>query len=138
MLMKARVETKNLRHLETEGHTKRCCPKKKLDDVAAAATTDGHTPTNGIHHDPVSTAADAPPNVSAPTMAPQHAPPIASARPEKLPTKRRSSPPPGTYNLDPMQGASSGTSARFSNIFQYVATPGFLPTPGFKPPRKKN
>ncbi|QHO57116.1 uncharacterized protein DS421_3g79530 [Arachis hypogaea] len=60
-----------------------------------------------------------------------------NARPPKLTTKRMvsqpSSTPPATNVLvDPIQGASSGTATRLASFMKFV------PTPGFKPPRKKN
>ncbi|RYR19080.1 hypothetical protein Ahy_B03g063761 [Arachis hypogaea] len=59
-------------------------------------------------------------------------PPPPTKRPDKLPTKRRNSPPPVTASVDPMQGASTATSSRLANFLKFV------PTPGFKPLRKKN
>ncbi|RYQ99546.1 hypothetical protein Ahy_B07g087491 isoform A [Arachis hypogaea] len=56
----------------------------------------------------------------------------APSRPKKLPTKRRSSPPPQSIRVDPMQGASEATSFRLANFMKFVQTPGF------KAPRKKN
>ncbi|RYR74590.1 hypothetical protein Ahy_A02g009314 [Arachis hypogaea] len=56
----------------------------------------------------------------------------APLRRQKLPTKRRSSPPPQSIGVDPMQGASVATSSRLHNFMKFV------PTPGFKVPRKKN
>ncbi|RYR58065.1 hypothetical protein Ahy_A05g023746 [Arachis hypogaea] len=58
----------------------------------------------------------------------QEAPP---QRPSKLQTRRKSSPPSGLVTMDPLQGASSATSFRLANFLKFV------PTPGFKPPRKK-
>ncbi|RYR34663.1 hypothetical protein Ahy_A10g049646 [Arachis hypogaea] len=55
-----------------------------------------------------------------------------TTRPDKLPTKRKNSPSPVSASLDPMQGASAATSSRLANFLKFV------PTPGFKPPRKKN
>ncbi|XP_020959196.1 uncharacterized protein LOC110262966 [Arachis ipaensis] len=60
-----------------------------------------------------------------------------NARPPKLATKRMvsqpSSTPPATNVLvDPMQDASSGTATRLASFMKFV------PTPGFKPLRKKN
>ncbi|RYR11239.1 hypothetical protein Ahy_B05g079703 [Arachis hypogaea] len=50
----------------------------------------------------------------------------------KLQTRRRLSPPPsGPVTMDPLQGASSTTSFRLANFLKFV------PTPDFKPPRKK-
>ncbi|MED6116182.1 hypothetical protein PIB30_097784, partial [Stylosanthes scabra] len=57
--------------------------------------------------------------------------PEKSTRPEKLPLKRRATQPQLTPNMDPMQGASVGTARRMSEIIKLI------PTPGFKPPRKK-
>ncbi|RYR36783.1 hypothetical protein Ahy_A09g041741 [Arachis hypogaea] len=53
-------------------------------------------------------------------------------RPSKLSPRRRSSLPPTTPTVNPLQGASSATSSKFANLMQ------FIPMPGFKPPRKKN
>ncbi|RYQ94178.1 hypothetical protein Ahy_B08g089060 [Arachis hypogaea] len=62
----------------------------------------------------------------------QHSQEDAPARPAKLQTRRRSSTPPsGSVTMDLLQGASSATSFRLANFLKFV------PTPGFKPPRKK-
>ncbi|RYR07974.1 hypothetical protein Ahy_B05g075480 [Arachis hypogaea] len=62
----------------------------------------------------------------------QHSQEDPPARPSKLQTRRRSSTPPsGSITMDPLQGASSATSSRLANFLKFV------PTPGFKPPRKK-
>ncbi|RYR31774.1 hypothetical protein Ahy_B01g056676 [Arachis hypogaea] len=65
-------------------------------------------------------------------LAPKVAPlvPIQPTRPNKLPPKRRSQHSTAA-NMDPMQGASSGTAARLAGVMRFV------PTPGFIPPRKK-
>ncbi|RYR24996.1 hypothetical protein Ahy_B02g058621 [Arachis hypogaea] len=52
-------------------------------------------------------------------------------RPAKLPARRRSPPTTSSTALDPMKGASSATASRFTNFLKFV------PTPGFKHPRKK-
>ncbi|RYR27678.1 hypothetical protein Ahy_B01g051705 [Arachis hypogaea] len=52
-------------------------------------------------------------------------------RPVKLPTRRRSSPPPSSVTVNPLQDASSGTTSRMASLMKFV------PTPGFKAPRKK-
>ncbi|RYR02730.1 hypothetical protein Ahy_B06g081541 [Arachis hypogaea] len=59
---------------------------------------------------------------------------ITKSRPDKLPPKRKSSVSPTSAHepVNPMQGASSGTAARLGSILK------FIPTPGFKAPRKKN
>ncbi|RYR30938.1 hypothetical protein Ahy_B01g055725 isoform A [Arachis hypogaea] len=54
-----------------------------------------------------------------------------ATRPAKLPTRRRSPPTTPSTALDPMKGASSATASRFTNFLKFV------PTPGFKHPRKK-
>ncbi|RYR29599.1 hypothetical protein Ahy_B01g054039 [Arachis hypogaea] len=56
----------------------------------------------------------------------------APPRPQKLPTKRTSSPPPQSIGVDPTQGASVATSSRLHNFMKFV------PTSGFKVPRKNN
>ncbi|XP_057740558.1 uncharacterized protein LOC130957732 [Arachis stenosperma] len=58
---------------------------------------------------------------------------ITNSRPDKLPPKRKSSISPTSANapINPMQGASSGTATRLGSILK------FIPTPGFKAPRKK-
>ncbi|MED6105894.1 hypothetical protein PIB30_000022 [Stylosanthes scabra] len=61
----------------------------------------------------------------------QQAPAAPATRRDNLPTKRRSSPTPFVC-FDPMQVARAGTSARSGNIVEFV------PTLGFKPPKKKN
>ncbi|RYR60209.1 hypothetical protein Ahy_A04g017277 [Arachis hypogaea] len=52
-------------------------------------------------------------------------------RPTKLPARRKSSPPPSSVTVNPLQGASSGTTSRMASLMKFV------PTPGFKTPRKK-
>ncbi|RYR07325.1 hypothetical protein Ahy_B05g074657 [Arachis hypogaea] len=59
-------------------------------------------------------------------------PPPPTKRPDKLPTKMKNSPPPVTASVDPIQGASAVTSSKLENFLKFV------PTPGFKPPKKKN
>ncbi|RYR60970.1 hypothetical protein Ahy_A04g018062 [Arachis hypogaea] len=62
--------------------------------------------------------------------APPRPPPTKG--PDKLPTKRRNSPPLVTASVDPMQGASATTSFRLADFLKFV------PTPEFKPPKKRN
>ncbi|XP_072075044.1 uncharacterized protein [Arachis hypogaea] len=59
---------------------------------------------------------------------------ITKSRPDKLPPKRKSSNSPTSAHapVNPMQGASSGTAARLGSILK------FIPTMGFKAPRKKS
>ncbi|RYR73108.1 hypothetical protein Ahy_A02g007418 [Arachis hypogaea] len=53
-------------------------------------------------------------------------PPQQVTRPDKLQSKRKK-----IFNVDPMQGATSGTAARLAEFMTFV------PTPGFKPPTTK-
>ncbi|XP_016191672.2 uncharacterized protein LOC107632514 [Arachis ipaensis] len=53
-------------------------------------------------------------------------------RPSTLSPRRRSSPLATSVPVNSMQGASSGTATRLVNYMK------FIPTPGFKAPRKKN
>ncbi|RYR10735.1 hypothetical protein Ahy_B05g079213 [Arachis hypogaea] len=53
-------------------------------------------------------------------------------RPSKLSPRRKSSLPGTSPTVNPLQGASSATATKFANVMK------FIPTPGFKPPRKKN
>ncbi|RYQ87493.1 hypothetical protein Ahy_B09g095011 [Arachis hypogaea] len=52
-------------------------------------------------------------------------------RPGKLPLRRRSPTPTGSASFNPMEGASEATAARLANFLKFV------PTTGFKPPKKK-
>ncbi|RYR51335.1 hypothetical protein Ahy_A06g026354 [Arachis hypogaea] len=56
----------------------------------------------------------------------------APSRPKKLPTKRRTSPPPQSIRMDPMLEASEATTFRLANFMKFV------PTLSFRAPRKKN
>ncbi|RYR32878.1 hypothetical protein Ahy_A10g047403 [Arachis hypogaea] len=149
-----------------KGHTKRGCKKKRADELAAAVTkskivpnestpaseamnTTNVTPqvdeappgvvvqnhaqvevTDNLPPPPVATEIDlSQPNYG---VTQDKAPPLPpTTRPDKLLTKRRNSPSPVTASVDPMQGASAATSFRLANFLK------FIPTPGFKPPRKK-
>ncbi|MED6117097.1 hypothetical protein PIB30_106750 [Stylosanthes scabra] len=55
----------------------------------------------------------------------------SGTRPGKLPLKRRVTQPQAPAIMDPMQGASAGTARRMSEVIKQI------PTPEFKPPRKK-
>ncbi|XP_057747864.1 uncharacterized protein LOC130967058 [Arachis stenosperma] len=145
-----------------KGHTKRGCPKKRAADITqaladAAAAAAKTKPTEQAHTEaPPDAPAPAPPEApsqaapEAPAQPPapveidlsqqnysdaqqsQHSQEDPPARPSKLQTRRRSSTPPsGSITVDPLQGASSATSSRLANFLKFV------PTPGFKPPRKK-
>ncbi|RYR33910.1 hypothetical protein Ahy_A10g048582 [Arachis hypogaea] len=160
MLMRATVVIRKLnlvkpftcRYCGVKGHTKRGCSKKRLDEVAAAvaaakaaadkAKTNAAPSASEVGPQPQIAAApaDEPPAVEIDISQPNYkgsqdiagpaAPP--PSRPQKLPTKRRSSPPPQSIAVDPMQGASVATSSKLHNFMKFV------PTPGFKAPRKKN
>ncbi|RYR28081.1 hypothetical protein Ahy_B01g052186 [Arachis hypogaea] len=127
-------------YCDTKGHTKRSCSHKKADDIASAlaATTAavvasskvanvGVIPgtTNAVTSNPQpgeveANTLDAPlENVTRPP------PPQQLTRPEKLPPKKK------TSKVDPMQAASSGIAAHLAEFMKFV------PTLGFKPPRKK-
>ncbi|RYQ92466.1 hypothetical protein Ahy_B09g098700 [Arachis hypogaea] len=144
---------------KSKGHTKRGCPKKRAADVAqaladAAAKTKPtkQAPTQAPPDAPAQDPPEAPSQVApeAPAQPPapveidlsqpnysdaqqsQHSQEDPPARPSKLQTRRRSSTPPsGSITVDPLQGASSATSSRLANFLKFV------PTPDFKPPRKK-
>ncbi|RYR55614.1 hypothetical protein Ahy_A06g030796 [Arachis hypogaea] len=150
------------RYCGVKGHTKRGCSKKRLDEVAAAvaaakaaadkakskaaseAGPQPHTAASAsqVGPQPHTAAApvDKPPaveiEISQPNYEGSHdiigsaAP--APSMPDKLPTKRRSSPPPQSICVNPMQGANEATSFRLANFMKFV------PTPGFRAPRKKN
>ncbi|RYQ83071.1 hypothetical protein Ahy_B10g101685 [Arachis hypogaea] len=134
--------------------------KKRADDVAAAlaaaatvvaAAKSKTTPTRSTPAaaEASNTANELPQVVEAPSGAVDAAeidlsqqnhggtqdealPAPTTKKPHKLPTKRRNSPPPITAYVDPMQGASVATSSRLVNFMKFV------PTPGFKAPRKKS
>ncbi|MED6135448.1 hypothetical protein PIB30_046538 [Stylosanthes scabra] len=55
---------------------------------------------------------------------------VQPPRPPKLQARRMSFPPPNSVSVDPMRGASRGTSSRMESFMRHV------PTPGFKPPRQ--
>ncbi|RYR02557.1 hypothetical protein Ahy_B06g081352 [Arachis hypogaea] len=141
-----------------KGHTKRGCLKKRATDVvqaltdAAAAAAAVAAKTKPTEQAPT----QAPPDV--PAQAPPEAPFKLLQKPllshlhqlrltspsqttpmhnspnivKRIHLQRRSSTPPsGSITVDPLQGASSATSFRLANFLKFV------PTPGFKPPRKK-
>ncbi|RYR07903.1 hypothetical protein Ahy_B05g075396 [Arachis hypogaea] len=58
-----------------------------------------------------------------------------ATRPDKLQPKRKAFPAPGSSSVDPLQGASAGTSSMMAEFMKFVPTPGVKPA--FKPPRKK-
>ncbi|MED6191368.1 hypothetical protein PIB30_115763, partial [Stylosanthes scabra] len=51
-------------------------------------------------------------------------------RPPKLQARRRTSTTPNSVIIDPLRGASRGTSSRLESFMRHV------PTPSFKPPRQ--
>ncbi|RYR30994.1 hypothetical protein Ahy_B01g055787 [Arachis hypogaea] len=58
-----------------------------------------------------------------------------ATRYDKLQPKRKAPPVPGSSSVDPLQGASAGTSLRMAEFMKFVPTPGVKLA--FKPPRKK-
>ncbi|XP_020972731.1 uncharacterized protein LOC110269311 [Arachis ipaensis] len=141
-----------------KGHTKRGCKKKKDADAATAAVAaaaaaaaaeaaekkkndEVHTVPEKPVHQPqdVSGQADLGSNpqeieLTQPSASEQEdsEKDPAPKRPSKLSPRRRSSNQPTAPTVNPLQGASSVTSSKFVNLLQ------FIPTPGFRPPRKKN
>ncbi|RYR02421.1 hypothetical protein Ahy_B06g081215 [Arachis hypogaea] len=150
--LKRHLKPFTCRYCGVKGHTMRGCSKKRLDEVAATiaatkaaadkAKSNAAASTSEAGPQPHTAAApvDKPPIVEIEISQPNYersqdivgsaAP--APSRPEKFPTKRRSSPPPQSIGVDPMQGLSVATSFRLANFMKFV------PTPGFKAPRKKN
>ncbi|XP_057718638.1 uncharacterized protein LOC130933129 [Arachis stenosperma] len=150
--LKRHLKPFTCRYCWVKGHTKRGCSKKRLDEVdaavAAAKAAADKAKTNaapsaseaGPQPQTAAAPADEPPAVEIDISQPIYegsqdiagpaAPP--PSRPQKFPTKRRSSPPPQSIGVDPMQGASVATSSRLHNFMKFV------PTPDFKAPRKKN
>ncbi|MED6169312.1 hypothetical protein PIB30_020292 [Stylosanthes scabra] len=134
-----------------KGHTKRSCLHRKNDDAecaAIAAAADdvaknaegaNQNQQNEVGGSQTTTAAATevdltPPNFSQP-MPTEEEPSEELAgratRPDKLPLKRIATQPQPAPTMDPLQGASAGTARRMSDIIKLI------PTPGFKPPRKK-
>nr|XP_025641449.1 uncharacterized protein LOC112736282 isoform X1 [Arachis hypogaea] len=116
-----------------KGHTKRGCKKKRDADAAtaAAAAAAAAEATEKKKNDEVH------PLPEHPVQQPQDDSGQADLdpgpkRPSKLSPRRRFSMLPTAPTVNPLQGASSATSSKFTNLMQ------FIPTPGFKPPRKKN
>ncbi|RYR10979.1 hypothetical protein Ahy_B05g079470 [Arachis hypogaea] len=142
-----------------KGHTKKGCKKKRADELAAAATAVAaakskivpagntpaaeamnttnvapqvdETPLGGTQVDEATEIDLSQPNYGG-TQYEAPPPPTTTKRPDKLLTKRRNSPTPVIASVNPMQGASAATSSRLANFLKFV------PTPGFKPPKKKN
>ncbi|RYR27832.1 hypothetical protein Ahy_B01g051887 [Arachis hypogaea] len=137
-----------------KGHTKRGCKKKEDADAAAAAAAtaaaeaakkkkndEGHPAPEQLVQQPQDDSGQA--DLESNPQEIDITQPIASEqedsqkdpgqkRPSKLSPRRRSSLPPTAPTVDPLQGASSSTASKFANLMQ------FIPTLGFKPPRKKN
>ncbi|RYR78052.1 hypothetical protein Ahy_A01g002786 [Arachis hypogaea] len=157
---KAKPSEKLKRHLKlftcrycgVKWHTKRGCSKKRLDEVAAGvaaakaaankakSNATASTSRAGLQPNAAAALVDNPPTMEIEISQPNYegsqdivgAAAPAPSRPEKLHTKRRSSPPPQSISLDPMQGASVATSSRLDSFLKFV------PTLGFQAPRKKN
>ncbi|RYR62678.1 hypothetical protein Ahy_A04g020398 isoform B [Arachis hypogaea] len=124
-----------------KGHTKRGCKKKRVCDAAAvaaaAAEANKKKKNEGATSKIGQATSDAQPveiDISQPTASDvedsqkDH----GIKRPSKLSPRRRSSPLATSVPVNPMQGASSGTASKLVNYMK------FIPTPGFKAPRKKN
>ncbi|RYR50081.1 hypothetical protein Ahy_A07g036638 [Arachis hypogaea] len=126
--LKRHLKPFTCRYCGVKGHTKRGCSKKRLDEVAATdkaksnATASASKVGPQPHTDAVPV--DKPPAVEIEISQPNYersqdiagsATPTPS-RPEKLPTKRRSPPPPQSIGVDPMQGAIVATSFRLANL----------------------
>ncbi|RYQ83205.1 hypothetical protein Ahy_B10g101846 [Arachis hypogaea] len=131
-----------------KGHMKRGCKKKRDADVAAAAAA-AVTAGEAAKKKKKDPAPEQPQDdygqadVQSNPVEIEITQPIASEkedsqndpglkRPSKLSPRRRSSLPPTSPTVNPLQGTSSATATKFSNSMK------FIPTPGFKPPRKKN
>ncbi|QHO26523.1 uncharacterized protein DS421_7g200300 [Arachis hypogaea] len=104
-------------------------------------SNDGHVVANNIENDAGNNANNdtaaseveiTQPSYSQPLINEVVAPlvPIQPTRPNKLPPKRRSQHSTAA-NIDPMQGASSGTATRLTGVMRFVLTPDFIP------PKKK-
>ncbi|RYR53247.1 hypothetical protein Ahy_A06g028263 [Arachis hypogaea] len=134
-------------------HTKRGCKKKRVCDAAAAAAAaeankkkknEGGAPASEQQlQQPQATSeigqatSDAQPveiDISQPTAfdVEDSQKDHGIKKPSKLSPRRRSSPLATSIPVNPMQGASSGTASKLVNYMK------FIPTPGFKAPRKKN
>ncbi|RYQ83069.1 hypothetical protein Ahy_B10g101682 [Arachis hypogaea] len=140
------------RYCGVKGHTKRGCSKKRLDEVAVAVAA-AKVAADKAKSNAVASASEAGPQPHT-SAAPVDKPPAveieisqpnyegsqdiagfaapAPSRPEKLSTKRKSSPPPQSIGVNPMQGANMATSFRLTSFMKFV------PTPSFKAPKKKN
>ncbi|MED6126434.1 hypothetical protein PIB30_078378 [Stylosanthes scabra] len=119
------------------GHTKRSCKHRKADDAAVAEATTSAAVTS-LDKDFLNEAITATitfnhnnllPQVPQPNPTPPPPPPPSQStthatRPDKLPLKRKVPP------VDPMQGASVGTTSRLQAFYKMI------PTPSFRPPRK--
>ncbi|XP_025684822.1 uncharacterized protein [Arachis hypogaea] len=134
------------RFWQITGNTKRSCAHRKADDFASVLVAKEKGYKAGESTDPANAATTntqvAEINENAP-LAPGQAvddanaseivppsdpppPPQQVTRPDKLQSKRKI-----TFNVNPMQRASSGTTARLAEFMTFV------PTPGFKPPTTK-
>ncbi|MED6134499.1 hypothetical protein PIB30_037549 [Stylosanthes scabra] len=127
-----------------KGHTKRSCIHRKNDDatcaeIAAAEAAKKQGSTSNPQAQTNAAAAEqeidiTQPDYSQPLIVEEEptAPDAAPlARPDKLPLRRGATQPQQHPHMDPMQGASVGTTRRWADIIRT------MPTPGFIPPRKK-
>ncbi|MED6219168.1 hypothetical protein PIB30_033376 [Stylosanthes scabra] len=128
-----------------KGPTKRTCPHKKKDnaDIAAIVAAEAaKAESNNSENNAAVSEQELPPSeiditqldfsqvemLEEESLACDAAP---VTRPDKLPLRRRASNHQQHPHMDPMQGASAGTTKRWSEIIRT------MPTPGFIPPRKK-
>ncbi|MED6135531.1 hypothetical protein PIB30_047344 [Stylosanthes scabra] len=131
-----------------QGHTKWSCTYKKIDDAEVAeiaaqeaakqssntAQAENAEGTNDHVSQDASEVHITQPNYSQPQMMEEEPADLEltiHTRPDKLPLRRRAAKTNQVLAMDPMQGASSGTAKRMSEVLK------FMPTPGFIPPMKK-
>ncbi|MED6115697.1 hypothetical protein PIB30_093172 [Stylosanthes scabra] len=125
-----------------KSHTKRSCLHKKNNDaecaaiaaVAAAKKGEGSNQNDQNEVGGSEPAAAATAATEVELIQPNFEQPMIDGngtRPDKLPLKRRATQPQASPSMDPLQGASAGTARMMSEIIKLI------PTPGFKPPRKK-
>ncbi|RYQ78921.1 hypothetical protein Ahy_Scaffold8g108396 [Arachis hypogaea] len=162
--MKRVYKEGSCRHCGGKGHDKRNCAKKKADDeaaaVAAAVAATASEANTGNQQQPPPAAPEVQdegnvteievlqpqarppklpqkrrqPPLAAPTSIPPAAtsapPPSFSNAPPAATVPISNTPPPTTAHIDLLVGASAATASRLRNAMRFV------PTPGFKPPKK--
>ncbi|MED6173948.1 hypothetical protein PIB30_064462 [Stylosanthes scabra] len=124
-----------------KGHTKRTCTHKKSDDAACAEIAAAEAAKNKAKNPETNVVASeqepppseidiTQPDYSQPLIREEEAAtndPALMTRPDKLPLRRRDAQPQHHPHMDPMQGASAGTTKRLSEIIRTMPTPGFIP-----------